>query len=115
MISRVHELHTDVRVFVRFRSREYARLRLRKTPAPAGCNRLIAGLSDFPTRPPVVLRLSFALVRARGAFIAGAACPIREIYSAKGIAKGTGLGLAMIHGLAAQLGGMLEVSSARSR
>jgi PAS domain S-box-containing protein len=32
-------------------------------------------------------------------------------FSTKGIGKGTGLGLSMIHGLAAQLGGTLELSS----
>jgi CheY-like chemotaxis protein len=32
-------------------------------------------------------------------------------FSTKGIGKGTGLGLSMIHGLAAQLGGTLEISS----
>ena len=34
-------------------------------------------------------------------------------FSTKGIGKGTGLGLSMIHGLAAQLGGALELSSTR--
>ena len=32
-------------------------------------------------------------------------------FSTKGVGKGTGLGLSMIHGLAAQLGGALELSS----
>jgi PAS domain S-box-containing protein len=32
-------------------------------------------------------------------------------FSTKGVGKGTGLGLSMIHGLAAQLGGTLELSS----
>jgi PAS domain S-box-containing protein len=37
---------------------------------------------------------------------------IEPFFSTKGIGKGTGLGLSMIHGLAAQLGGTLDLTSA---
>lgn len=36
---------------------------------------------------------------------------VEPFFSTKGVGKGTGLGLSMVHGLAAQLGGMLKLTS----
>lgn len=36
---------------------------------------------------------------------------VEPFFSTKGVGKGTGLGLSMVHGLAAQLGGALAISS----
>jgi PAS domain S-box-containing protein len=40
-----------------------------------------------------------------------ARCAVEPFYSTKGIGRGTGLGLSMVHGLAAQLGGALAIDS----
>ncbi len=72
----------------------------------AGSRKL--GLSD---KPHVVLSVSDTgvgmdeLTRRRA---------IEPFFSTKGIGKGTGLGLSMVHGLAAQLGGALDIRSAIS-
>ena len=40
---------------------------------------------------------------------------IEPFFSTKGVGKGTGLGLSMVHGFAAQLGGMLDLQSTPGR
>ena len=60
--------------------------------------------------PGYYIRLSVADTGA-GMDEATLARAIEPFFSTKGVGKGTGLGLSMVHGLAAQLGGALEVSS----
>ena len=60
--------------------------------------------------PGPYIRLSVADTGA-GMDDATAARAIEPFFSTKGVGKGTGLGLSMVHGLAAQLGGALEISS----
>jgi CheY-like chemotaxis protein len=40
---------------------------------------------------------------------------VEPFFSTKGVGKGTGLGLSMVHGLAAQLGGKLDLRSASGK
>jgi PAS domain S-box-containing protein len=60
--------------------------------------------------PGPYIRLSVADTGA-GMDEATLAKAIEPFFSTKGVGKGTGLGLSMVHGLAAQLGGALEISS----
>ena len=60
--------------------------------------------------PGTYIRLSVADTGA-GMDEATMAKAIEPFFSTKGIGKGTGLGLSMAHGLAAQLGGALKISS----
>ena len=60
--------------------------------------------------PGPYIRLSVADTGA-GMDAATVAKAIEPFFSTKGVGKGTGLGLSMVHGLAAQLGGALKISS----
>nr|WP_314444373.1 PAS domain S-box protein [uncultured Sphingomonas sp.] len=60
-------------------------------------------------RPHIVLAVTDTGV---GMDEATRARAIEPFFSTKGLGKGTGLGLSMVHGLAAQLGGALDIRSA---
>ncbi len=61
-------------------------------------------------RPGRYLRLSVADTGA-GMDAATVARAIEPFFSTKGVGRGTGLGLSMVHGLASQLGGALTIQS----
>lgn len=67
-----------------------------------------AGLG-LPRRPHVVLSVSDT---GTGMDEPTRRRAIEPFFSTKGLGKGTGLGLSMVHGLAAQLGGALDIHSA---
>jgi PAS domain S-box-containing protein len=63
----------------------------------------------LPKQPHVVLSVSDTGI---GMDEATRRRAIEPFFSTKGLGKGTGLGLSMVHGLAAQLGGALDIRSA---
>lgn len=63
----------------------------------------------LPRQPHVVLSVSDT---GTGMDEATRRRAIEPFFSTKGLGKGTGLGLSMVHGLAAQLGGALDIRSA---
>src|SRR6185503_7465956 len=70
--------------------------RARNDPALSSGNYLKLSVIDSGTgMPPEILKRA-----------------IEPFFSSKPLGKGTGLGLSMVHGLAVQLGGTLELSSA---
>ena len=70
----------------------------------------VAGTHRAQLAPGRYVRLSVADTGA-GMDDATRARAIEPFFSTKGVGKGTGLGLSMVHGLAAQLGGGLAISS----
>ncbi|MCW3797361.1 ATP-binding protein [Sphingomonas sp. BN140010] len=67
-----------------------------------------ADLPELGRRPHVVLSVAD---NGRGMDEETLARCIEPFFSTKGVGKGTGLGLSMVHGLAAQLGGALRITS----
>lgn len=63
---------------------------------------------DLPAGRYVRLAVADTGIGMEGATLARA---IEPFFSTKGVGRGTGLGLSMVHGLAAQLGGALDISS----
>jgi PAS domain S-box-containing protein len=75
----------------------------------ARCDR-VEGRAARPSGGYVVLSVSDTGVGMDAETLSRA---VEPFFSTKGVGKGTGLGLSMIHGLAAQLGGWLELASTR--
>lgn len=68
------------------------------------------GATHLPLTPGLYVRLSVE-DSGTGMDAATLARAIEPFFSTKGIGRGTGLGLSMVHGLAAQLAGALDISS----
>ena len=80
-----------------------AAARCRSTPTPFGRGRERFSPGDY-------VRITVARQRL-GMDQQTLARAVEPFFSTKGVGKGTGLGLSMVHGLAAQLGGVLDLNS----
>lgn len=70
----------------------------------------VGGAHSSDLKPATYIRLSVADTGS-GMDEATLARAIEPFFSTKGIGRGTGLGLSMVHGLASQLGGALTITS----
>lgn len=86
---------------------------------PSGGTILVSAAEDALSRPGLLapgryVRISVA-DNGAGMDEATAARAAEPFFTTKGPGKGTGLGLSMVHGLAAQSGGALELSSTKGK
>jgi CheY-like chemotaxis protein len=73
-------------------------------------HRIVVGSGEAIVAPGDYVRLTVADTGV-GMSEAVAAKAIEPFFSTKGVGKGTGLGLSMVHGLVAQLGGAMTITS----